>query len=573
MQQKLYGAFGATLFLTLLLAVFSIRSLGSVHAEAEKAYSHGTRPILVIGKADSALVDMQRLGLRGILKAGDPAEQAKIDADLKKDAAVIGDSLKALEADSTGDEKAMLTTLVTQYDTYLAARDKVRGFSRSGDAKAAATANNDALDAYKVVATGFDKLTDNANAEAKRVDEKIASTYSSSRTLSLVLAVLALVVGALVAWSLVKGIRRIVTEVLDRLQMLQDHCTTDLRTGLEKMASGDLTFAVTPVTPLIENIPADELGKVAEAVNGVRNRTVASVEAYNATRESLVGLIGRVQEASTTLSATSQQMASTSDEAGRAVGEIAHAVSDVASGAERQVRMVEEARVSAEETGSAAREAREVAEEGVMAAQQASAAMESVRKSTTSVTDAIRGLAEKSEAIGGIVETITGIASQTNLLALNAAIEAARAGEQGRGFAVVAEEVRKLAEESQGAATKIADLIEEIQAETQRTVGVVEDGAKRTEDGVEVVEQARVAFERIGSQVEEMGGRIQQVVTATAEVAAVAEQTSASTQQVSASTEETSASAQQIAASAQDLATSATELQELVDHFKLAGAA
>src|SRR5207302_1218345 len=179
---------------------------------------------------------------------------------------------------------------------------------------------------------------------------------------------------------------------------------------------------------------------------------------------------------------------------------------------------------------------------------------QAVRESSAAVTEAIGELASKSEEIGGIVQTITGIAGQTNLLALNAAIEAARAGEQGRGFAVVAEEVRKLAEESQQAAATIASLIGEIQAETTKTVEIVEDGGRRSDEGVTIVEETRVAFERIGSAVEGVTARVEEIaavaqqVAASAtkvqeemgEVAAVAEQSSASTQQVSASTEQTS---------------------------------
>ena len=77
--------------------------------------------------------------------------------------------------------------------------------------------------------------------------------------------------------------------------------------------------------------------------------------------------------------------------------------------------------------------------------------------------------------IRNAVEMITGIAEQTNLLSLNASIEAARAGEAGRGFAVVASEIQKLAEQSNRSANEIEKIIENLSAESARSVAIMDD--------------------------------------------------------------------------------------------------
>ncbi len=107
-------------------------------------------------------------------------------------------------------------------------------------------------------------------------------------------------------------------------------------------------------------------------------------------------------------------------------------------------------------------------------------------------------LNEQNQQVSEIVSTIGDIAEQTNLLALNAAIEAARAGEHGRGFAVVSGEVRKLADNSRGAAKEISDILTGIRSQITAVHAQVENGSEAVNASQRVSERIQSLLAQIG---------------------------------------------------------------------------
>jgi methyl-accepting chemotaxis protein len=175
--------------------------------------------------------------------------------------------------------------------------------------------------------------------------------------------------------------------------------------------------------------------------------------------------------------------------------------------------MTERITAQAQQVTQVANRAAAMSESGQSAIAATIATMDDIRAQVDAIGTTIKRLAELTQRIDDIINSVSEIATQSNLLALNASIEAARAGAHGRGFAVVADEVRTLASQSTQSAEQVRAILGEIQAAMKQTIIATQAGMANVEQGRARTQVARDVMLQLSSSVSEARAAVQEIAS------------------------------------------------------------
>jgi methyl-accepting chemotaxis protein len=618
-RTKLLGGFLIVAVLLLAVSVISYINMGSINAGGNKVYSDGVVPMRYLTSVDATMKTIRGDVYRYYMLEKD---RTSILATINSNVKLVNDDIANYKTVRANDAEKLsyVKDMETNWATYQSECAKIYAACDAGDdAKALAlmAAGTPVVLARTNIVADATKLSDLETKEVQSINDSNASTYTSSIVLIIVLAAIAISAAIFLAVWLTNSITKPINKV---------------KTGLEKMAKGDLTEEV-------DIKSSDEVGVMAKAYSEMQKNINDLVLQLKDNSKQLTSASGQLQTAAEQSGQSTQQVATSSQQMAKGaqeqsanaqetakaieqlsgvIGKLSKGAKEQSSGVQKAVAAITEVSTTmtkvAENTNQAAQGAKQAAESAKAGAEKANltlTGMNKIKSSTGEVAKKVEELGARSAEIGKIVAVIDDIAAQTNLLALNAAIEAARAGEQGRGFAVVSDEVRKLAERTATATKEIADLIGSVQKGVDEATQVTAAGSEAVTQGYNMAVQAGQALEQIlkaanemESQVEQISSKSQQVNTATGElvkvidsvgsvteentaaveqmtanatqvsksvetVAGIAEENSAATEQVSASAQEMSAQVQEIVASSQSLKDMAAALEQSVSMFKV----
>jgi len=382
-------------------------------------------------------------------------------------------------------------------------------------------------------------------AEAQR--EAVAEAFGGVRTVAYgfgaVTAGLAVVLGAVIALSVVGPIKRITAAMQRLADGDTDTTVPEARSAdeLGRMARAIATFKETTLENqrLLAEREADQV-REAEARQALREKLGADLEA------SVNSLVSAAQDDVGQLRTLSREMLDAQGEATRTSRELGGA-------AERASDLADSFTGAVEDLSGAITDIEQRVEQTSEMSDQAA---EDAR-----VTDSdINALVAAADSITQIIDLINDIAGKTNMLALNATVEAVRAGEAGKSFQVVAQEIKNLSRQTADATKQVETHISDIRAKTDHT-------AKRVRGILDVIGMINQAASDIQGAVEQQSRTAQQISQDARETSTQTRTMREGVTTVAARTEQTESAAQKVEDGIQAVGTRLDTLRGEVDTF------
>jgi twitching motility protein PilJ len=319
---------------------------------------------------------------------------------------------------------------------------------------------------------------------------------------------------------------------------------------VEGAASGDLTVQA--------EVTADVLGAVAEA--------------FNLTIENLRAIVAQVKEAALQVHQSANDSETFAHNQFREALRMAEELAATINSVQLMTDSIQRVAQKAKEAEQVARSSAQTAIKGGQAVERTVMGILQIREKVSDTTRKVKRLAEASQEISQIVNTISQIASRTNLLALNASIASVKEYKgmnKNQNFTMVADEVRQLADRSARALQEIEQIVLRIQNETGLVMTAMEEGLQQVLDVAKRSEQAKQALDNIIEVANHIDELVRSITADTNEQRQNSYTVAKVIQSVEKTAQETSQESRQVAGSLQNLVRISQALLTSVERFRI----
>lgn len=553
--------------LSVVSNIMAVNNIRMVNSNASDIADDCMNSISELGEIQSATQSIHKLGLSHII-ATDLNTMISVVENIRKEQSELENNLEDYKKYVSDSDQEVYNSLVQNYEIMKKELGSIMAYSALGKKEEAyALANGVVSDSSSAIQENINVLKEHANSTASTARERLSAVYTGSLICSIVIIAISIL---LLLTALYCVMKYIIKPILATNKDIRE-----IISGIDN-GEGDLTKRVT----ILSNDEIADLGNginiFMEKLQGILKLIIENTNLMEGVVEAVDKSVAASNDSASDLSAMTEELSATMQDVGQSV----NVINDSANNVREDVDII------ASKSNEINTFSKQMKEDADNMESNARNNMEQTSEKVGEILEVLNNAIEDSKSVdqvNNLTNDILNISSQTNLLALNASIEAARAGEAGKGFAVVASEIQKLSSQSDSTASKIQEIITDLQNDSKETLEVMRSTEVLVREQYEKLAATKERFKEVGNGInvskhgtDVIKGNAQvcdssrvTVVDVISNLSAISEENAASTQQTTSSMQELNATINILAETAAKVKEVSDQLNEDMKYFKM----